>query len=158
MASSKKSSILGLNLWAETDKPERKDFVEDNQRVDDLLGTHINTSALHLTLDEKARAQEPFRFFSYSGNGKATQTYTLPFAPRMVFVMASSKADGIVENGLQGIFRAMRVGSHNTPGLTISNLTLGFSQQTEEEAQAAGNGYRIRLNEKGVVYCAVAFR
>lgn len=158
MASTEKTTELGLNLWAETDKPERIDFVSDNQKLEELVGAHLKAKALHLTADEKERAKTPFQIFSYPGDGRASLTYYLPFEPRLTFLFATHKVDGLLENGLQSVFRAMKFSTYVTPGISGAGARLVLTQQTEEQAQAAGTGYRLRLNEKGVNYCGVIFR
>lgn len=158
MASTEKTSTLGLNLWAETDKPERSDFVGDNQKLEELVGAHLKASAMHLTAEEKERAKNPFQIFSFPGDGKASLNYYLPFEPRLLVLYATYKVDGMLENGLHSVFRAMKFGNYMTPGISCTGAKLVLSQQTEAEAQAAGTGYRLRLNEKGVNYCGVIFR
>lgn len=153
MASSKKTSKLGLNLWTETDKPERDDFVQDNQKLEDLVGVHIKDTALHLTSTEKDWVKTPYKVFSFSGNGAASRVWNLDFEPKMIFFFATNRPDGMVENGLQSVFRAQKVSSFLTPGLTSSGKSMTITQQTEEEALASGRGYRLRLNESGVNYC-----
>lgn len=153
MASSKKTSKLGLNLWEETDKPERLDFVQDNEKLEELVGAHLKASALHLTAEEKERATLPYKIYSYIGNGKNPLAYSVSFEPKMSIVFAVNRPDGMVENGLQSVFRAAKIGSYMTPGITHSGKVVQLSQQTEQEAINAGNGYRLRLNESGVSYC-----
>lgn len=156
MASTEKTSTLGLNLWAETDKPERADFVSDNQKLEEAIGPHLTSNFLHLTAEEKERAKTPFQIFAYVGNGQASRTYNLSFEPRLVFLCALNRADGLMENGLQSVYHAAKFGNYSTLGLSGSGTRLILTQQTE--AQAAGTGYRICLNESGVNYCGVIFK
>lgn len=158
MASTKKTSSLGLNLWQESDKPERLDFVQDNEKLEQLVGAHLKASNIHLTETEKDRAKTPFTIFSFFGDGASSRKYNLQYAPRLVFLIAINKPDGMVENGLQSVFRAMQFGSYMTPGIQISGNGIVLTQQTEEEALASGTGYRLRLNEKNVTYAGVYFK
>ena len=158
MASAKKTSSLGLNLWEETDKPERLDFVQDNQKLEELVGAHLNSTALHLTTEEKERAKTPYKIFSFIGDGQARRPYNLSFEPSLIFVFATLKPDGIVENGLHSVYRAVKFGAFATPGLESNGIRIYLTQQTEEEALASETGYRLRLNEKGVNYFGVYFK
>lgn len=158
MASTKKTSILGLNLWSETDKPERLDFVSDNEKLEELVGAHIKSANIHLTETEKDRARTPYTIFSFIGDGKASRVYNLSFEPRIFFLFAVNRPDGITENGLHSVFRVMKFGSYTTPGVTISGVKATFKQQTEAEAIAEGTGYRLRMNESGVTYSGVIFK
>lgn len=158
MASSKKTSKLGLNLWAETDKPERADFVSDNQKLEELVGAHIQASSMHLTTTEKQLVNDANRIFIYSGDGNSTKVYNLPFIPRTVLVFALTKINGVIEDNLQSVFQARIIGVYPTPGITISENKLTMSQQTVSQAQNTGTGYRFRLNEKGCSYCIFATR
>lgn len=158
MASTEKTNKLGLNLWSETDKPERQDFVNDNQKLEELLGSHLQNEALHLTATEKARVKSPYMFFSFQGDGKEKKNWYLSFEPTLVFLFAANELDGGKENGLKSVFQAALFGAYGTPGISVSGAKLTLAQQTEAQAQEAGAGYRLRLNEKGVTYAGVAFQ
>lgn len=158
MASSKKTSSLGLNLWEETDKPERSDFVSDNQKLEELVGAHLKSTALHLTTDEKAWVKSPIYTFSFQGDGSSTKVYTLSFEPRIILVFAVSRANGIVENDLHSVFQAMQISAYKTPGISRDGAKITLTQQNVADAISAGTGYRLRMNEKGVNYCGLAIR
>ena len=51
MAASSTSTVLGLSLWAQTDCPEWADFLQDNQKLEQLAGGHISNSCLLYTSD-----------------------------------------------------------------------------------------------------------
>ena len=53
MAATNHSTTLGLSLWEQTDCPEWADFLQDNQKLEQLAGGHISNAALHLTAEEK---------------------------------------------------------------------------------------------------------
>ena len=50
MAAIYHTTHLGLSLWAQTDCPQWVDFLQDNQKLDQQVGGHIQDSALHLSL------------------------------------------------------------------------------------------------------------
>lgn len=158
MASSKKTGRLGLNLWTETDKPERADFVSDNQKLEELVGVHVNSSSLHLTAAEKTLIQKPLNYFIYTGDGNASKTYYMTFAPTFVCVFATGKPQGVYEDDLYGVFSGMQLGPYKTAGVSVNGANIVISQQTAAQAREAGTGYRLRLNEKGVAYCIIAMR
>lgn len=49
MPTENKTTNLSLNNWLATDKPKREDFVNDNNIIDTVLGTHIADTSLHIT-------------------------------------------------------------------------------------------------------------
>ena len=51
MPTENKTTNLSLNSWLATDKPKREDFVNDNNIIDTVLGTHIADTSLHITED-----------------------------------------------------------------------------------------------------------
>lgn len=161
MASSNKTTKLKLNQWSETDCPQREDFVNDNLLVEEAITAHTLNTALHLTTTEKKRVQKPFHFFNYTGNGNASRTCSLDssgVSPTYLTVIASGKVNGQVENGLVNVYSATKIGRFSTPGLSgSSGYRVVVQQQTQEEAETAGVGYRVRLNEKNVEYAGVAF-
>ena len=68
MAASEKTAVLGLSLWAGTDKPRRADFVSDNTALETLVGGHLGDSDLHLDETRRTRLDEPFTVRTYTGN------------------------------------------------------------------------------------------
>ncbi len=87
MASSGKSEKLGLSLWESTDRPERLDFRQDNERLEQLVGGHIAEAALHLTPDEKEFLARPYWVSVYRGTGNATRTAVAPATARAIIVL-----------------------------------------------------------------------
>ena len=56
MAASSTSTVLGLSLWAQTDCPEWADFLQDNQKLEQLAGELW----MELPPDEAGEVQEVF--------------------------------------------------------------------------------------------------
>lgn len=75
MASSEKTEKLGLSLWSAADKPERLDFVQDNQKLEQIVGGHIGNLAAHLTTGEKEFLNRPYSITTYVGSGSSTRTF-----------------------------------------------------------------------------------
>ena len=91
---------LGLNSWAGTDKPMRKDFVDDNTLINTLLTSHFNNTDVHLTAADRTQLKEGFVIGTYCGNGASKQDIALPFDARLVIVFAPLTACNFyVQNG-----------------------------------------------------------
>ena len=91
MAATYHTTHLGLSLWAQTDCPQWADFLQDNQKLDQQVGGHIQDSALHLTAEEKQYLSQRSASVTYTGTGSGTQSVTLPFLPRKLTVLAQGK-------------------------------------------------------------------
>lgn len=160
MASSEKTSRLGLNLWQETDKPERADFVSDNEILEETLGTHLKDYTQHLTSTEKTWVGTPYQLLTYTGNGSSQRTYTLDISGRAVFIFAIDRPlaeDGETSSGdaMKSIFYGLQTGIYHTPGISLSGKALTLSQQSEAAAIEAGNSYRVRLNDYNRRYAGI---
>ena len=90
MAATYHTTHLGLSLWAQTDCPQWVDFLQDNQKLDQQVGGHIQDSALHLTAEDKQYLSQRSASVTYTGTGSGTQSVTLPFLPRKLTVLALS--------------------------------------------------------------------
>lgn len=91
MAASSTSTVLGLSLWAQTDCPEWADFLQDNQKLEQLAGGHISNSGLHLAAEEKQFLAQRGTVLTYTGTGSGAASVTLPFSPRKITVFAQGK-------------------------------------------------------------------
>ena len=91
MAASSYSTILGLSLWNQTDCPKLADFLQDNQKLEQLAGGHIANNALHLTAEEKQFLSQRTALLTYTGTGSGGASVTLPFLPRRLTVYAQGK-------------------------------------------------------------------
>ena len=106
MASSYKTSHLGLNNWTGSDKPKRVDFVNDNEILDTALGEHLEDQTVHVTADERTRwnSFHP-EIGSYTGTGEVNRTITLGYHP--VFVMVFPVGD------VAGYYRGSTINSND---------------------------------------------
>lgn len=154
MASTNKTSNLGLNAWLGTDHPTRTDFVQDNALIDDAVGTHCNNSTIHLTSTEKTRVTNPVTVKQYLGTGSASYTVNFEFTPKLVIVQkkgappVSYSSSGIVINS--GVVAPIYGG---TQGMSLTSGVLMLSQAT-----AMTNGARANFNELDATYNVIAFR
>lgn len=154
MASTNKTSNLGLNSWLGTDHPTRSDFVLDNTLIDNAVGSHHNNSTLHLTSTEKARVTNPISVKQYLGNGSTSYTVNFEFSPKLVIVQKKNAppvtytSSGVVINS--GVVAPIYGG---TQGMSLSSGVLMLSQ-------SAGmiDGAKLNFNEDGATYVVYAFR
>ena len=157
MASSGKSKFLGLSLWEETDRPERLDFRQDNEKLEEILSGHLYDSFIHLTQDQKRFVNDPFAIGMYTGNGEPIRTFSYPFPPKLLLIFAKRPKPPLAfKNGMALIYAAVGNPSYDgTAGLRMRQKEYDVFQQTEEEAE---NGFRCCLNELGMYYNVMILR
>lgn len=153
MASSGKTSKLGLSLWEETDKPERLDFRQDNEKVESVVGGHIADYMLHLTSTEKAFVRQPVSVTTYQGNGAAARTFNFDFRPDLILVYAQNSPPFRVVNGVVELYSAAGHYLRScTAGLRCDRYGYTVYQQAEGTST---NGARNCLNESGKTYTVI---
>lgn len=91
MAASEKTEVLGLSLWAGTDKPRRADFVADNSALETLVGGHLQNADLHLDDARRARVDTPVEVRTYTGTGAVSRSLVFDFSPSAAIVFAIGK-------------------------------------------------------------------
>lgn len=155
MSSSKKTEYMGLNNWLGTDRPQRIDFVDDNQKIDSTMKSHASNTTLHCTSTEKAKFNNPFTFVSYVGTGTASKTVPIGYVPKMVIVFQKDKpavetdSDGTMFNNMSVVAK----GSGNTGGAIISDSNVVVYQ-----SGSASNNIKQNLNRQNGQYCIIAFK
>ncbi len=152
MASTFKTTNLGLSNWLETDKPTRSDFVSDNVIIDNSLGAHLNDTTLHLTQEEKNQLSEPYIFDILQGTGEESRTIELLFTPRLVMYYAVDKP--LIENSdtgstVNGGVSAYTYGSSG--GISIADKKIILTHGTVD-------GVEYNLNNSECQYILVGFR
>ncbi len=156
MASSGKTEKLGLSLWEAGDKPERLDFRQDNERLEELVASHLFDASQHLTSEEKAWVKRPFYIYEYTGIGTAARAfyYTDPVtSPRFMICYARDDAPYCVRDGEFLIYAAWGTAKYSgTPGLVVGEKTFTVCQQQDGKET---DGYRYCLNEAGKKYVAI---
>ena len=153
MASTNKTTNLGLNNWIESDCPKRTDFVSDNLIIDNLVGNHIKDSSLHLSAEEKDRATQPFTAFTYYGTGETTTTVKFSFSPQLVIVCKKNSPFTVAGIDYSIVNAAVVSNIGTSGGVTISDKTVTAKQSVQAE-----NGVFYNLNKNGSEYLIVAFR
>lgn len=159
MASSGKTEKLGLSLWEPGDKPERLDFRQDNQRLEELVAPHVFDVSQHLTAAEKQWVHKPFFISEYYGTGRPTRKIaygtTTEKVTRPRFVLAYAKGDApiCIRNGTLCLYSAWGTTKYSgTPGLILENETFTICQQQDDEVT---DGYRYCLNEANKRYVII---
>ena len=156
MPASSTSTVLGLSLWAQTDCPEWADFLQDNQKLEQLAGGHIANSALHLTAEEKQFLSQRTALLTYTGTGSGGASVTLPFLPRRLTVYAQGKpsllprSDGGWDVFSQVWLQGEGSASYGTGGISVAADTL--TAQLSEGAFSGETGLYHALNRSGVTY------
>ena len=156
MAASEKTAVLGLSLWAGTDKPRRADFVSDNTALETLVGGHLGDGDLHLDETRRTRLDEPFTVRTYTGNGAESRRHLLNFSPRAVLVFAAGEGRpaAVVRRPTRSCTRPVGPTGRPAGAFPFS----GTQPTVLQEAAPEAGGSAAALNENGVSYVLVAFR
>ena len=149
MAASSTSTVLGLSLWAQTDCPEWADFLQDNQKLEQLAGGHISNSGLYLAAEEKQFLAQRGTVLTYTGTGSGAASVTLPFSPRKITVFAQGKPPVAPRaDGGWDVFSISRRGADD-PRVLDAQPRLGGLQSGRSQRPGAGELRRQRhLNQK----------
>ena len=155
MAASSTSTVLGLSLWAQTDCPEWADFLQDNQKLEQLAGGHISNSGLHLAAEEKQFLAQRGTVLTYTGTGSGAASVTLPFLPRKLTVYAQGKPAMLPRSdGGWDVFTEVWLSgeeaAYGTGGITVTGE--GLTAQLAEGAFTGETGLYHALNRSGVTY------
>lgn len=155
MAASEKTEVLGLSLWAGTDKPRRVDFVADNTALETLVGGHLNDADLHLDDTRRARIDAPIEVRTYTGTGTASRGLVFSYQPQAVIVFAVGKGPAEYNGTYTKQYTGFSAGGQHSLGVTLSTVQVQVAQgQTEPGA----GGSMAALNESGVTYAMIVFR
>mgnify|MGYP005784239157 CR=1 FL=1 len=158
MASTNKTTNLNLNSWTGSDKPKREDFVNDNNIIDNKLGSHLLNEDIHITNTLKQKITNPFICSTYYGNGNESQTITLAFEPTLVIVFAQDKPlcefdetnDYTINNSAMAAFNS----AGESSGIYLNGTTITMSQSQT----APSNGIYNNLNNANLTYTYIAFK
>ena len=155
MAASNHSQRLGLSLWEQTDRPEWADFLQDNQKLEETVGVHVQNDALHLTAEEKEYLSHRAAVMTYTGTGSGAASVTLPFLPRKLTVFAQGKPamtphDGEGWDVFSQVWVQGDIQAYGTGGIQVTEETL--QAQFSEGTFTEGAGLYHALNRSGVTY------
>lgn len=165
MASSGKSEKLGLSLWEASDRPERLDFRQDNERLEQLIGGHLADAGLHLTPEQKNYLKKPYAAYVYNGTGSTLATRVGPCIAKAVLVMCSDSPPIVPRSdGKYDVYWDFWANiNHTLSGRHIWGLggvgmvegTTSF--QTGSKDCEKDSRFVLKLNERGKFYVAIFF-
>ncbi len=157
MPTENKTTNLSLNSWLATDKPKREDFVNDNNIIDTVLGTHIADTSLHITEDFVESISNSAVIGTLAGDGESHCVHTLPITPKFVIVFLKSqpptKYDASNNYTLCNYAIACS-GYGNSKGISLSENKLTLNQSTSTPVDKVF----INLNLKYGQYVYIAFK
>lgn len=153
MASSNKTTNLGLSQWLSTDSPKRSDFVSDNNIIDNILGNHINDANLHLSADEKTRVSEPYIIYTAYGSGEESTYLNVGFTPTLVFIFKKNAPFTEYSDSQTVVNSCVATSVGTTGGAIIEDNKVYLYQQEDTKAKILYN-----LNEKTAEYIVIVFR
>lgn len=155
MSASNHSQKLGLSLWEQTDCPEWADFLQDNEKLEETVGGHIGSQAVHLTAEDREFLSHRAAVVTYNGTGSGAASLTLPFLPRKLTVSAQGKPPMVSRSdGGWDVFSQVWVQGdtqdYGTGGIQVTESTL--QAQFSEGAFSGATGLYHALNRSGVTY------
>lgn len=153
MASTNRTTNLGLSSWLPTDRPKRADFVSDNNIIDSVLGAHLNDSASHLTLSEKSKVGEPFVVCTLYGTGDSSTSCRFDFNPSLVIAYRLNAPMSEYRNSLNIINSAVATTHGSGLGIALDNNLVTLYQ-----GAVAGTDYFNNMNEVHSQYIVIAFK
>ncbi len=156
MPSTNKTETIGLNQWAETDRPQRADFNNDNLLLEDYIVSHTEDGDIHLTSAEKARVKAPVVNTSYLGSGDSSFTVTLPVVASAVVIFAQNKPSAVYDSAL-GYTKVYSGKALYGTGASGAVSLKGGSVVVENKTDSAER-VKYCLNEEGVQYSVMAVR
>jgi hypothetical protein len=141
-----------------SDIPQREDFNNDNEIIDEVLTTHISDTTLHTTQKEKDVWNSPCVAITYYGDGTSSRVINLgtDFTPTWGFVFAIGKPTRVVdyENRASYNYSGLFSARGANMGLSLNDKKLSITQSSTPQYSYEYKSF----NEKGVTYVTVVFR
>lgn len=157
MSASNTTDKLGLNSWIGSDRPQRSDFNSDNEKIDEVLGTHIEDNDIHITSEERRIWNKPYFFDVYQGNGAAKRAIDLPnFIPTFGFIFSVNTPLAVTDFTGKANYNYFAIVTRrgSTAGVTLSTNHIFIDQS----AGALVSDEYLNLNVAGHTYCYLLFR
>lgn len=155
MASTNKTTHLGLSQWVSEDCPKMDDFNQDNQKVDTAIHQHVSSQSLHLTAEQAKWLSSPLIMGTYEGNGEALRTINLGVKAKFVIVSVMIDApyayDPVLQYATQSF--AMLCGENGNNG--IDPAEDGFTVYQSMGSPPTGGTF-VSLNATGYTYWYMA--
>ncbi len=158
MPTNNKTPNLNLNSWLGTDKPKRQDFVDDNNTIDSVLGSHISNTLIHMSAAEKELLNSTISVGTLAGDGNATCTHTLDFSPKFVLIFAKGEVPIKYDATNSYYVYNFAIATQNTYGSTLG-ATLNGAELTLQQTQSTpSDSIFINLNKYFKQYVYLAFK
>ena len=158
MPTNNKTPNLNLNSWIGTDKPKRQDFVNDNNIIDSVVGSHISNTLIHMSAAEKELLNSTFDVGTLAGDGNATCTHALDFIPKFVLIFAKGEVPIKYDTTNNYYVYNFAIATQNTYGST-QGATLNSAELTLQQTQSTpSDGIFINLNKYFKQYVYLAFK
>ncbi len=152
MPSSFKTEKLGLNFWANIDRPVRSDFNLDNAVIDSVVGNHIDNNSIHLTENDRNKLRDTYSITLLQGTDNSSRTLTLDFSPSLVLYYAVDKPPAVYADGVNKVYFAVSAKeSGGSGGVDLSGSTVTISHTTTGDI-------RYDLNNSARQYVLIAVR
>ncbi len=159
MPSSSKTSVLGLNQFVGSDKPKMDDFNYDNNKLETLVGGHLEDGTCHLTAAERERyLTGQTACLTYTGDGSAERTVELPFAPAAVLAAAVGVPFVTADPSSPSIVKGYAAAASPTAGASAGAALSGSTLTVYNDADSVMAESRRKLNAPGVSYLVVLWR
>lgn len=157
MASTNTTANLHLSSWSETDKPQRIDFISDNNIIDSVVSGHINNTAVHITAEEKSMLKNQIILYQYFGTGTATQDVEFTFSPKAVICYCSGEPLCKVSSSeINMVYSGIATSNGTSGGITLSGNTVTVRQtQSYEQLNPGECSYQLNASSKSYVLILV---
>ena len=126
-----KTANYNLNQWDKADRVLMEDFNADNAKIDAALGAKAEktvVTALQGQVNTVQASVPKIACGTYTGNGTASRTISLPFAPKAVLVL--------VHNGYTRLTASL------LGGLALSGSPVRFDDN-KIAISISGNGFQV---------------
>ena len=157
MSSSGKTS-LGLNIWEGGDYPQRIDFCNDNQIIDEQITKHTTDALHHVSDDDRTRWNKNIFSGIYAGDSEDSQTITTkcPFEPSALIIFAHNVLPYVWSSTNQGhIYTAFASTVAASYGVSVNFKSKSF---TVKQKITSFNNEVVSLNENGILYGYIFIR
>lgn len=118
-----------------------------------LCGSHIRNSDIHVTLEDKAKFNEPYVSGFFLGNSSSSRSIQVGFKPTLVMIMASGMPAVSVNftNGSAKGYFGFATQDYGSQGIELNSTGFRISNHTS-------GGVTSSLNEGGTSYMYLAFK
>lgn len=152
MSSTNKTINLNLNNWIGSDIPKRADFNYDNERIDEICGSHTIDKNIHITSEERVLWNTQCVEGTYFGSGGTQVEVILGFKPKAVIVFSYNKPLGLAN--ATDCYAGISTQFINSIGIDLTPT--GF--KTYHGTTHSVDGIIPKFNVAGMDYAYLAFK